>query len=516
MEQVAVAIEDQGKRRPAASPRPVEARRHADADNEGKRHGPAQAPERLGSDRPEPPDGELPRWELVHNQLVALARAQAQGDYEQGRWLLAGLRERVHEQLGFGSFLEYAGRLFGYGPRDIAERLRVAKALEQLPGLSEALATSQLTWSAVRELSRVATAETERSWLAAAESRTVREIEKQVAGRRPGDGPNDPPDQGARRHRLSFQISAEAMALWREVKGELTRRHGCSLGDDELFEALARAVLGGPADEGRASYQIALTLCERCQQGWQEGRGEQLAVEPEVVEKAACDGQWIGRVDGAAPGAGAAEAAGPTHVGGGGGCQHGEAAAGSRPRAHQSVPPAVRRQVLRRYGGQCAAPGCQSSDWLDLHHLRYRADGPTPAEELTVLCGCHHTAVHAGRLIIEGDEASGLRFLHADGSPYGSTLSVPRPPTVSGPPAAGRLVDPPSIADAGAVMKTANEALCQMGFRRSDVAQVLRQLRAALAESANGELKLTTHVGTGRPDGPVQTVIRRALAMLTN
>ena len=33
-------------------------------------------------------------------------------------WLLRAHRRRVHERLGFGSFGEYAGRLFVYGARE--------------------------------------------------------------------------------------------------------------------------------------------------------------------------------------------------------------------------------------------------------------------------------------------------------------------------------------------------------------------------------------------------------------
>ena len=54
--------------------------------------------------------------------------------------------------------------------------------------------------------------------------------------------------------------------------------------------------LGGPVDEGRAGYQIALTVCEACKKGWQQGRGEQVLVGPEVVEMALCDAQHVGQV----------------------------------------------------------------------------------------------------------------------------------------------------------------------------------------------------------------------------
>src|SRR5688572_22516213 len=97
-------------------------------------------------------------WQTAHERLVTLAARRAGLDAEEGAALLLALRSEVHLKLGFGSFQEYVERLFGYGPRFVAERLRVAQALEGLPALAEALRSGAVSWSAVRELSRVATA----------------------------------------------------------------------------------------------------------------------------------------------------------------------------------------------------------------------------------------------------------------------------------------------------------------------------------------------------------------------
>ena len=45
-------------------------------------------------------------WQAAHDALVRLARTRAGLDFEEGRWLLAAQRARVHERLGYGSFLE--------------------------------------------------------------------------------------------------------------------------------------------------------------------------------------------------------------------------------------------------------------------------------------------------------------------------------------------------------------------------------------------------------------------------
>ncbi len=61
---------------------------------------------------------------------------------------------------------------------------------------------------------------------------------------------------------------------------------------------MARQALVGPGPDGRAGYQVAMTVCEGCQQGFQEARGELVPVAEEVVEMALCDPQLIGHVDG--------------------------------------------------------------------------------------------------------------------------------------------------------------------------------------------------------------------------
>src|SRR5690348_8343701 len=116
-------------------------------------------------------------WRRAHEELVRLAATRAGLDYEEGRWLLRAERAGAHARLGYGSFREYIERLFGYSARLVQEKLRVAAALEGLPMLSGELEHGKLSFSAVRELSRVATAATERAWFEAARGKTAREVE---------------------------------------------------------------------------------------------------------------------------------------------------------------------------------------------------------------------------------------------------------------------------------------------------------------------------------------------------
>jgi len=370
-------------------------------------------------------------WERVHAEICRLARRKNAYEVDEAKWLLAAWKTRVHEPLGFGSFYEYIDRVLGYSRRFVAERLRVARALADLPRLCAAVRRGDIPWSAARELSRVATEDTVDAWIESARGETVRDIERAVAGRQPGDLPTDPPDEAVRRHRVSFEVQGETLALLRAAQEKLLVDAGGHVDDDAVVQAMARSVLDRDAgdDIGRAAYQLCLHECVRCGAAHAEGGGELVPVDAAVLEAARCDAQEIGRVDGAY---------GDTHGGGAGGARDPAGAADEkthvgatgvpRRRASQTIPPAIRRKVVRRHHGRCAVPGCRHSGFVHQHHHRRRADGGGhDPDELCLLCEGHHRATHEGYLVIEGSWSAGFVFRHADGSLYGSRGSGPEP-----------------------------------------------------------------------------------------
>ncbi len=393
------------------------------------------------------------QWVAAHEELTLLARRRAELDGLEGPALLRAFRAGVHRHLGLGSFAEYVERLFGYSRRTLEDKLRTAEALEQLPGLVRSLHNGEVSWSAVRELARVATAETEQEWLEVARGRSVHEVERLVSGRPRGARPSDAPDPGERRHVLRFEVSAETFATFREAMKVLRQRANGALDEDSALLLMAREILGGPADGGKSSYQVALNVCERCGRGSQDARGEVVDVADAIVEMASCDAQHIGPVT-------------PTHVGVNEGTSEST-------RATQTIPPAVRRKVMRRDHGRCVVPGCRHATFVDLHHIETRGDGGEHDENnLVVLCSAHHRALHLGRLEISGSVRRGLVLRRSDGAPYGK-------------------LDAPGAAD---VCGRAFRALRSMGFGERETRDALGQVRTA---------------------GDTESVLRRALSLLT-
>src|SRR6185295_17747446 len=119
---------------------------------------------------------------------------------------------KIYVSFGFVTLYEYLERVLGYKPHAARERMRVARALAVLPKTTAALARGALTYSAVRELTRVATAETETTWLAAAEGMVANQIERLVANHRPGDQPGDPTDPDLRPRVVRLELPPEVYA----------------------------------------------------------------------------------------------------------------------------------------------------------------------------------------------------------------------------------------------------------------------------------------------------------------
>jgi 5-methylcytosine-specific restriction endonuclease McrA len=212
---------------------------------------------------------------------------------------------------------------------------------------------------------------------------------------------------------LRLELSGEVLATFREAMAKVRRDAGETLDDDAAVLLICRQALGGPRDEGRSSYQVALTVCEDCRHAKQQGRGELVEVSPEIVEMAECDGQHLGHLEssahvGANEGQPGLRENANTHVG--------------TQRATQAIPPALRRAVLRRDEGRCRVPGCRHAVFTDVHHLLPRSEGGLSSlENLATLCAAHHRAIHRGELFTQGTVANGLTFRHADGTPYGGS-----------------------------------------------------------------------------------------------
>jgi hypothetical protein len=382
------------------------------------------------------------RHREIDRALRQIASQRCGLEVEEARWLRVADAEGAWRKLGYVHALEYLEEVFGYRPRTAKDRLRVARALGDMPQLEKELANGTLNYSVVRELSRVAKPSTVGRWIERARGKNLREVEQIVSGRKKGDDPDDAPDPDLVDHRVTLELDAVHHALWRDLRKGLAEEFGRSLDDKELVaEIHARAfgmsssVREMPTDgsspiaasstafvpEMRADRSspieastttnaievvdaaarqaprrlIHVSTCPDCRRAWRDGAGIRMQISAQAFERAKCDALV---------------------------CDDDR-----ETRVTSGIPERIRRKVMERDGYKCTFPGCRSARNLEVHHVEHREDGGDhDPPNLTTLCAGHHQHHHDGVITIAGRAPDALTFMR-DGRPVGVVLEGSSP-----------------------------------------------------------------------------------------
>ena len=152
---------------------------------------PASSPAALDLVPPEhlePPPGDELRYLvrdecalLLDGYLRRLARQEALGRDVLGSLARAFIGQRGQHALGFARVRDYARERLGLSARELQSLAHVSARLADLPEVAAAFAHGQLSWTQVRLLVGVATAESAAAWVEVARGRTVRALEATIA-----------------------------------------------------------------------------------------------------------------------------------------------------------------------------------------------------------------------------------------------------------------------------------------------------------------------------------------------
>ena len=89
-------------------------------------------------------------------------------------------------------------------------------------------------------------------------------------------------------------------------------------------------------------------------------------------------------------------------------------------------PTAAQRVEIERRDKRCRFPGCEYTEFTDIHHVRHWVDGgETSLYNLVTLCDRHHRAVHELGWAVEGDANAVLHFT----GPHGRVVTSAPSPT---------------------------------------------------------------------------------------
>jgi len=278
------------------------------------------------------------------------------------------------------------------------EQVRVARALRELPATADAVAAGALSYAKAREITRVATVDTEVELLALAEHAPAGALAQQLANWQTRREPEQlsarqwaarsctfhqetdgtvtirlrlPPEVAAQ---VRVELDAAAVTPPRNVDSEAqtpTQARAdaavaCITGHAKPFggDAPADASLRTPMRTSPAPIEVVLHR----RIDYAEIGGVILA--PATASRLGCDAAirvMLHHPDGS-----------PADVG----------------RRHRLVTPRLRRLVEER-DRHCTYPGCAATAFLDVHHvIPWEDGGPTNLANLTLLCGYHHRRHH--------------------------------------------------------------------------------------------------------------------------
>lgn len=294
------------------------------------------------------------------------------------------------------------------------EKVRVAQALAGLPLIDDELRRGQLSYSKIRAMTRVATAENEARLVEIGRASTAAQLEKIcriVDQLRPRDGAGDECRRWLRsRPTPDGMMRIEVQLRPEEAARVLAACDGFSQSAAARVDALltmSEATLRG-ARPDRPAVEVLVHVDADTLTGRQGDTG----VSAETSGRILCDAGVVAVLD---------DADGkPLDVG----------------RKRRVFSGALRRALLARDGG-CRFPGCTHTRYLHGHHLRHWVDGgPTSLENALTLCTRHHTLIHEGgfRVIADRDR---VRFLRPDGREVGAgpgASPVPLPALATLPP----------------------------------------------------------------------------------
>jgi hypothetical protein len=331
-------------------------------------------------------------------------------------------------------------------PGTAREHVRVARGLRQMPTVAAAFREGRLSYSKVREATRVAGRVDEAELCAFALTATASQLARTVRGYRTAAGirirqqparaltwteredemvdlrvklpkeeaailiaaltaakdqfgtPPPAPEPGRRQVEAVTPSYGYADAVLDVARSFLAAAPEDRSGEDRtvvVVHVAAEQLIGGSAAGAAPAETVpAGTPAAAAQTCHLQGLG---GIEPETARRLACDAELIGAV--------VAPDGDVLRLG----------------RTRRLVTRAQRRALMVRDGG-CQFPGCHQTRHLKAHHRVAWADGgPTDLENLILLCQWHHTAVHEGRIRIdpraEPTTARRFDFVLPDGRP---------------------------------------------------------------------------------------------------
>jgi hypothetical protein len=190
--------------------------------------------------------------------LAQLLETRRQTEWLLCRYLADIAEGRRFREIGcYSDILHYARERHGLSVKATRERLRIGRALRALPRIEHAFVGGLLSFSRVRELTRVATTDDQDHWLELGRRLPMRELERRVAAVVGAEAMTDAPADVRWRTpewvELRIKLPAEAWALLSRAMQGARETAEAPMSDAQALEAVAREALARLCQAGGAA-----------------------------------------------------------------------------------------------------------------------------------------------------------------------------------------------------------------------------------------------------------------------
>ncbi|TVP47160.1 MAG: HNH endonuclease [Gemmatimonadales bacterium] len=193
-------------------------------------------------------------------------------------------RRRGYELGGHPSTAHWLAARAGFGMNAARERVRTARALEELPLISAKMASGQLSYAKARALTRIATPGDEAELVGLSLDRSAAEVERMVRGWRLGSVRDEKAREELRYQSRTLTIVPDLDGMYR-VRGVLTPEQAAMVmrGIDAAADALFREAWPGAAYENRVPEGREIRT--EGARGAEESRAEESRAEESRAEE---------------------------------------------------------------------------------------------------------------------------------------------------------------------------------------------------------------------------------------
>lgn len=205
---------------------------------------------------------------------------------------LAELSDRFerwdHNLHGFKNIYEFARIRFGMEQRLVRERVRVGRAVRELPQIGAAFAEGKVGYTQVREVTRVAEPTSDGHWLQEACRLPLRTLEARVADdrrRRNVDAPKPTaPPQDKLWVDLHLKLSPAAWAALQQAVAVTRQKLGKAVSVAEAIEVLAKDALASVGRTVRAGGAVRIPSATVTESRAPDGGAERKKEEPPATD----------------------------------------------------------------------------------------------------------------------------------------------------------------------------------------------------------------------------------------